>query len=416
LLPERPLFRREAVDFQHNGRQWGDVVLLQPPSSKLLAWTAVAIVAVLFVFLFFAEYARKETVTGYLTPVAGTARVFTPQPGVIETVHVGEGDLVEVGQPLLTIDTAQIAGTGEDVNAVALDTLARQQGLLEGQISAEEQRTRSETQRLSALIDGLETELEFLAEQASIHEERIALSESLVAPAAELKERGLMAVTEVSRRQEILLEQRQSLNALNQQIASRRSQLAEIRHALEQVPIETAERIQVHRRELAANEQRMAEITGRRSYVVRAPAGGLVSALYARPGQPADPRFLQMVIVPPDPQLEAELFVPTRAIGFVREGQPVRILYEAFPHQNFGAYGARTVRVSHTVVTQADVSVPVPIDEPVYRVTAALDRPDIDAYGQKVPLQAGMVLRADIILERRSLMTWLLDPLLGART
>jgi membrane fusion protein len=49
-------------------------------------------------------------------------------------------------------------------------------------------------------------------------------------------------------------------------------------------------------------------------------------------------------------------------------------------------------------------------------VTAALDRPDIDAYGQKVLLQPGMLLKADIILEKRSLMNWLLDPLLSARS
>jgi membrane fusion protein len=48
-------------------------------------------------------------------------------------------------------------------------------------------------------------------------------------------------------------------------------------------------------------------------------------------------------------------------------------------------------------------------------VTVALDRPDIDAYGQKIPLQADMLLRADIILGHRTLMSWLLDPLLSAR-
>jgi membrane fusion protein len=48
-------------------------------------------------------------------------------------------------------------------------------------------------------------------------------------------------------------------------------------------------------------------------------------------------------------------------------------------------------------------------------VTAALDRPDIDAYGQKISLQPQMLLKADVILERRSLLSWLLDPLLSAR-
>jgi membrane fusion protein len=57
----------------------------------------------------------------------------------------------------------------------------------------------------------------------------------------------------------------------------------------------------------------------------------------------------------------------------------------------------------------------VTVKEPVYKVTAALDRPDVDAYGKKMPLQAGMLLKADIVLERRSLLHWVLDPLLSAR-
>ena len=47
--------------------------------------------------------------------------------------------------------------------------------------------------------------------------------------------------------------------------------------------------------------------------------------------------------------------------------------------------------------------------------TAALDRSEIDAYGKIMPLQADMLLRADIILEKRPLISWLLDPLLSVR-
>ena len=47
-------------------------------------------------------------------------------------------------------------------------------------------------------------------------------------------------------------------------------------------------------------------------------------------------------------------------------------------------------------------------------MTATLDRPDVDAYGDRIPLQPDMLLRADIILDSRALMSWLLNPLLGA--
>jgi membrane fusion protein len=122
-----------------------------------------------------------------------------------------------------------------------------------------------------------------------------------------------------------------------------------------------------------------------------------------------------MEIIPSESILRAELFVPTRAIGFVEPGQKVRILYEAFPYQQFGTYGGRVDEISRTVLTRSDTSGPIELKEPSYRVTATLDRPDVDAFGKQVALQADMLLRADIILEKRSLMTWILHPLLSVR-
>jgi membrane fusion protein len=415
MLRRRPLFRQEAIDFQQHHRQWGEALFLQPLSTKIMGWSAVAVAGLVLAFLLLAQYSRKETVIGYLAPASGTARVVVPRAGVVRIVHVQQDQDVEEGQPLLTIDTNQIAATGEDVNAKMLETLAHQRRLLKEQVRAEEQRTQSEQQRLTAVIGGLENEISHLKNQVAIQTQRIDLSEALVAPAAHLSAKGYMSDIEHKRRQEMLLEQKQNLNALKQQIAARESQVIERRYTLEQVPTVMAEKIQLLQNELSTTEQRIAEIDGRRSYVIRAPTAGRVAALHATPGQTADPRFLQLAIMPPHSQLQAELFVPTRAIGFVQVGQPVRILYEAFPYQSFGSYGGRTSQVSHTILTTSDVAVPIPLKEPVYRVTAALDRPDIDAYGRKVPLQPGMVLKADIILEKRSLLTWLLDPLLSAR-
>src|SRR5215218_1399161 len=195
--------------------------------------------------------------------------------------------------------------------------------------------------------------------------------------------------------------------------AARQNQLTEQRSALEQLPVVAADRMRSLQGELSTLEQRIAEINGRRAYVIRAPVAGRVSSLQAMVGRPADPRQLQLSIVPDGGALQAELFVPTRAAGFVRTGQRVRILYEAFPYQNFGAYGGRIVKVSRTVLTPADTAAPVELKQPAYRVTVALDRPDVDAYGEKIPLQPDMLLRADIILDSRALMSWILNPLLG---
>jgi len=415
-VAQRPsLFRQEAVDFQRHSREWGQVALLQPLSSKVMTWFIAVTMALIIGFLFLGQYSRKETVVGYLTPTSGTSKIFVPQQGTIRAIHVNEGQEVREGQTLLTVDTDQIAANGLDVNVTMLDTLRSQKELLTRQIAAEEQRTRSERERLTAMIDGLEIEISQLEAQLKIQGERIRVEEEFVASAAELRKQGYMADADFKRRQVTLLEQKQNLNSLNQQLAARQNQLTETRYSLRQLPTVMAGKIQGLRSELATTDQRIAEISGRRAYVIRAPAAGRVSMVQATVGQFADPRRLQMEIVPNESVLQAELFVPTRAIGFVQPGQEVRILYEAFPYQQFGTYSGRVLKVSQTILTRSDTFGPIELKEPAYRITAALDRPDIDAYGKKIPLQADMLLRADIILEKRSLISWLLDPLLSVR-
>jgi len=415
-VAQRPsLFRQEAIDFQRHSREWGQVALLQPLSINVTTWFITIAVALIISTLFLGQYSRKETVGGYLTPTSGTSKIFVPQLGTIREIHVNEGQQVREGQPLLTIDTDQIAANGLDVNASMLDTLRSQQELLTGQIAAEEQRAKSERERLTAMIDGLEIEISQLEAQLTIQGERIRVEEDFVASAAELRKEGYMADADFKRRQVALLEQKQNRSSLNQQLAARRNQLTETRYSLQQLPTVMAGKIQVLRSELATTEQRIAEVSGRRAYVIRAPAAGRVSTLQATVGQFADPRRLQMEIVPNESVLQAELFVPTRAIGFVRPGQEVRILYEAFPFQQFGTYSGRVLKISQTILTKSDTFGPIELKEPAYRITATLDRPDIDAYGKKIPLQADMLLRADIILEKRSLISWLLDPLLSVR-
>jgi membrane fusion protein len=414
-MSNRLLFRQEAIEFQRHNRQWGQVSHLQPLSTKLLTWLIVTAVAVTIAFLFVGQYARKETVVGYLMPTSGTAKIFAPQQGTIKQIHVSEGEQVEERQALLTVETNQIAANGFDVNATMLDTLNSQQDLLKRQIAAEEQRTKSEADRLAAVTKGLESEIFQLQEQIKTQADRLRVVEEFVASAVGLKAKGYMADVEFKRREVAVLEQKQNLNSLNQQLAARQNQLTESQYSLQQLPTVMAGKIQALRGELAAAEQRVAEINGRRAYVIRAPASGRVSTLQATIGQFADPRRLQMEILPNDSVLEAQLFVPARAIGFIEPGQKVRILYEAFPYQQFGTYSGRVIKVSQTILTGNDASGPLALKEPAYRVTAALDRPDIDAYGKRIPLQADMLLRADILLEKRSLISWFLDPLLSVR-
>jgi membrane fusion protein len=413
---KRPLFRQEVIEFQQHNRQWGRVVPLQPLSTKLMVWSIFAAAAGVIAFLFFAQYARKETAPGYLAPVSGTARVFAPQPGTISAVYVQQGEKIEKDQPLLAITTNQIAGSGEDVNVTILNTLDQQKQALTRKIADEVRRTASEQERLRTQIQEHENILGQLDAQMNVQRLRIVILEKMVDAGNQLRAKGLMSEVDQRHREESLLAQRQALIELNQQLMTRKGQLSEVRFNLEQLPFAQSDKIQAMRNELSATDQRIAEVSGRGAYIVRAPIGGRVSLLRASPGQFADPRRVQLQIMPGSGPLHAELFIPVRAIGFVEVGQDVRILFDSFPYQRFGTYHGKITKVSQTVLLASDVEGPVALKEPAYTATVALDRPDVVANGKRFPLQPDMSLRADIILEKRTLVDWIFEPLRHLRS
>jgi len=156
--------------------------------------------------------------------------------------------------------------------------------------------------------------------------------------------------------------------------------------------------------------QQRARLQGERAYVLTAPIAGRVAALQTAAGRTVDASVPLMEILPEGSALQALIYAPTRAIGFVRPGQEVRLLYDAFPYQRFGSFSGRIVSVSRVVIDPRQLAAPLAIEEPVYRVEVAPDAQGVAAFGEHMPLQPGMTLTANIILERRSFLDWLLAP------
>jgi len=119
-----------------------------------------------------------------------------------------------------------------------------------------------------------------------------------------------------------------------------------------------------------------------------------------------------MTIVPTGAKLGAELAVPSSSIGFVKQGQHVRLAIDAFHYQRFGTVSGKIHTVSASAInTQGPNGSTIA----VYPVTVALDASSIVAYGRSEPLVSGMTLSARIITEKQSLLEWLFEPLFAVQ-
>jgi membrane fusion protein len=170
---------------------------------------------------------------------------------------------------------------------------------------------------------------------------------------------------------------------------------------------------------LAALAQQSAENEARQRIVVRAPQDGVVTGVLAAIGQNVTPVAALASLLPADAKLQAQLFAPSSAVGFVRPEQTVQLRYQAFPYQKFGHQTGSVTQVSRSPLQAAELAgLPLPAaisanGEPLYRITVTLDHQSVAAYGQAQALSPGMQLEADVLLDRRRLIEWLFEPVLG---
>ncbi len=148
--------------------------------------------------------------------------------------------------------------------------------------------------------------------------------------------------------------------------------------------------------------------------MITAPVSGQVIVAEAKEGMVANANSTLFILAREGGRLQARMLIPSRAVGFLEFGQDVRLAIDAFPFQRFGTAGARISQISGTALIPGQADVPLAFQEASYIVDAEFIGPDLRAYGQTVSLENGMQFTADIIIDRRSLIEWLLDPVYAA--
>jgi len=119
-------------------------------------------------------------------------------------------------------------------------------------------------------------------------------------------------------------------------------------------------------------------------------------------------------LMPVDAPLAAELSVPSRAIGFVRQGLPVALHFDAFPYRKYGAGHGQITSVSFAPIPEDGMPAAGRMISANYRVLTTVDRDYVEAYGKRIPLRPGMSFEADITIDHRTLLEWVLEPLYAA--
>ena len=404
------LFRREVIEAQSR-RLHGVVILRQSLPTRIMTAGIVIVVLLVMVWIVFGRYSRIETARGMLIPIGGYSKVYALHAGVVASLLVKDGDMVKAGDKLAIVkieapDASGKVGTEEVLRSVASQTLLATQ-----QIAFASQRSQGEAGRLTGIIDGMRKQAAELADQISLQKQIVrSMTESFDA-VAPVVQKGYISKLEYERRRQALLGAQEDLVRLRQQADSTQADIVRSEKEREQALLAGKNDQANAKSTLETLHQQRTKVEGEGSYLVVAPVSGRVTGLQTGTGRTVEDSVPLMALIPDGAPLKADLFVPSRAIGFVKAGQEVRLLYDAFPYQRFGSYRAHINMVARLAISGPETGAPFEIKDPVYRVTVSLDQQDVQAYGRKVALQPGMTLVANIILERQSFLDWILDPL-----
>jgi membrane fusion protein len=393
------------------------VILASYASHKFLtAFFCTTALAIIAFFGFFATAHKAET-AGVLLPSEGLIRVRSGQAGIVTQVRVKEGQKVRAGDVLFVLSNERNIGTLQSAESTVTELLQKRRDSYRDELLQASQQFRQRVLAAQRKAAALLEEGTHLESQIALQRSRVALVTQAFQRFKNLNATNYISAAQLEEREGELLDQRQRLAELERLkgISERdyASAQADYRDFWYQAQRDEAA---LKRNKLAA-QQDLAESEARREIQVIAPTAGTISAITVEVGKPVLADSTLTSILPTGSELEAEIYAPSRSVGFIRPGMKVLLRYQAYPYQKFGQYEAVVHEVAGTSMSPQELTLPGAAmgssqsSEPLYRIRLKLKKQSVFAYGKSVSLRPGMLLDASIILEHRRLFEWVLEPL-----
>jgi membrane fusion protein len=408
------LFRKEVFAAQRD--EWlGAIRVRAPRLGWIFLSIGIATVAIILALLFGGHYTRYQPVTGSLVPTGGLISLSSTSPGVIARLYVREGDTVRAGQALVEVSSVQTSASLGDTQAAVLEQLKIKQSRLNADLGEQERLRILQQHDLRTRLATLNEQIAQTEQQVDVQKQRADSAMVLYERWSKVGESGIVSKVQVLQQHDLALQGIAELKELKGRVLQAKQEAEQIQGQLSQIPAVSASRRNETERELADVRQVIAQNAAQSAVLMKAATDGVVTNVLVHQGQAVTAQQTLLTVLPKDSLLQAELWVPTQAIGFIHAGQTVMIRYRAYPYQKFGQYVGSVERVSRSAMQQDDVKrlSGQSIDEPRYRVQVRLKRQKILVYGKDESLKPGMMLDAHVLLDRRRLVEWAFEPLYG---
>lgn len=409
------LFRKEAESAHAD--QFGTVIVSTPKAHFAAGVSATAACLAALVFSFHAHYARREQVSGHLVTDTGESRILARRSATVSEVYVREHQHVRKGDPILRL-SSEMHTRGGGVHARVEEDIENQITSVHASVAATEAALISEKHQLRERVKSLLAQASDLRQQIGYQQQAAEQKQRTLTKLRPLLKDGFVAEYQVQDLESALLDTRAQTSGLHRQLEEISQQQRETSRKLTSLEIDSELKLNDLRREQARLRTNLAQDQSELELVVRAQSDALVSSVLVQPANYVEPGQPIASLIPTPTTLKAEIFIPSTAIGFVHRGTKVAMHYAAFPYQKYGVQYGVVEQVSETPTQPAQLSALLgqqPPAQPMYRAIASLERQQIVTEGQQRALVPGMQLEAALLLEDRSIIAWLLEPITAFR-
>jgi len=404
------MFREEVIEGR-KARFRGRASIAIPLSWRLVTTFAVTSLIAVLVFLAFTPFSRSVTVEGSLARLTGGANIVAPRLGTITDINVVDGQDVTRGSVLATLETDRYGQGKDGLGFVATEAIAEQEKLTAAQAAAADTKSALDIRSAHARAAAITEEIRIIERQMAAQRGLIETAEGDLERIRGIAKNGFISRRDVQIREETLVSRQLALAQSQQLLVARK--LAREEALAEANSVQVSARSEQARLAVVQQDYLRArsEAEGERSYTLRSPISGRVTAIVANVGASAAAGEVLMSVEPYRAQLIANLRISSEAVGFVREGQAVRLAIDAFPYQRFGHISGRIIAVA-----SAPSIAPGADGKPYYLAKVRLDETSVRAFGRTENLKSGMLAEARIEIARQSLFAWLFEPLFAARS
>lgn len=392
------LFRSEAIEFRES-RDFGEVAVSVPFAANLIWLVIVAIFTIVLLTSIIGQTSRVERVRGWVRPDNFVVRDYAQQNLYITRVHVLQGADVVKGQPILEASPLTAADRDPAIRDRLTEAMTQEEAELRSQLVSLNQSDRIDGGRVRSQLAANESKQRTAQRVSDIQRQQIALASEAVESARQLLERGYLSKLEWQRRRERLLDAQQQLLVSEEAMTGIASERARLGAEAKENRARTSRQVSEVQRALIELGRRRLAFRMTQGFKVVAPSNGRIAVLHIRAGETVKRGALQFVLVPGRTRLIAELFVPTRSAANLRVNQTVQVQFDAFPATIYGTRTGRIIRASDEALGPDELPSGFPATESAYKAEVELEAAPL-GQGRAITLRPGMMLSADLILER----------------